>query len=137
MVQFYKKKKTWNRIEKSWHNDAHETIIDWTLRYIYIQNWPMDYAFNIAHRLKIDKNDKPWISEEGFMCGSRKKKCIEVLFQWRKESSIQCPCSAFANHIMTCKTSAPKEFSKEKLIKYFKSNLTMLPTPYTQTETNR
>lgn len=28
-------------------------------------------------------------------------------------------------------------FSKEKLAKYFKSNLCMLPTPYTQTETNR
>ncbi|CEP11352.1 hypothetical protein [Parasitella parasitica] len=28
-------------------------------------------------------------------------------------------------------------FSKEKLVKYFKSNLCMLPTQYTQTETNR
>ncbi|RCI03889.1 Geranylgeranyl transferase type-1 subunit beta [Rhizopus stolonifer] len=30
-----------------------------------------------------------------------------------------------------------KAFAREKLVRYFKSNLTMLPTPYTQTETNR
>ncbi|KAI8059745.1 geranylgeranyltransferase type I beta-subunit-like protein [Thamnidium elegans] len=34
-------------------------------------------------------------------------------------------------------TEASQDFDRAKLVKYFKSNLTMLPTHYTQTETNR
>ncbi|KAI8350360.1 geranylgeranyltransferase type I beta-subunit-like protein [Choanephora cucurbitarum] len=60
-------------------------------------------------------------------------------FKQAPTSFVQTPFSLLSSFPIPLlqRQAMTKEFNREKHIRYFKSNLSMLPTPYTQTETNR